>query len=174
MPMQRQKPSCHTGSGPSTVSALYGLGTILMRASSDPMSLADQLRRILNRTPRLTMLPLETLEDQLSAAIAPRRFQVTLLVSFGALTLVLAMVGAYGVLSFAVTRRTQEVGVRMALGATRRDLFWMILKGAGKLVIGGVAIAILASPALTRPNDQHALRREGCRPMDLRRSCSIC
>jgi putative ABC transport system permease protein len=127
-----------------------GLGTILMRTSSDPMALADPLRKILNRTPQLRMSSVETVDAQLSAAMAPRRFQATLLVTFGALALLLAMVGAYGVLSYAVTERRQEIGVRMALGATDGDVLRMVLKRAARLVGAGVAVGWLASAGLTR------------------------
>jgi putative ABC transport system permease protein len=79
------------------------------------------------------------------AAIAPRRFQATLLAALAALALVLAMIGSYGVLSYAVAERTQEIGVRIALGATGGDVLRTVLGRAAKLVGAGIAGGLIAS-----------------------------
>lgn len=127
-----------------------GVTAVLMRTSSDPMALANSLRGIIRRTPRIEMKPVETLEDQMTEAIAPRRFQAALLAAFAALALLLAMVGVYGVLSYDVTGRTHDIGVRMALGARQRDVVGMVLGRAARLAGAGIALGLIASLGLTR------------------------
>ena len=131
-----------------------GLATLLVRVSANPMALADSIRKIVGRTPGVFMVRPETLDEQFSAAIAPRRFQAVLLVTF-TLALALAMVGAYGVLSFAVAQRTPEIGVRMALGATHRDVVSIVLARGAKLIFAGVALGLIEPDP---PNEQPALR----------------
>jgi len=127
-----------------------GLGTILVRTSSDPMALADSLQRTVRRTPGIEMRRAETLEDQMMGAIAPRRFQAALLGAFAALALTLAIVGVYGVLSYAVTERTHDIGVCMALGAGRLDVLGLVLGRAVRLVGAGIGLGLVASLGLTR------------------------
>jgi putative ABC transport system permease protein len=128
----------------------HGLATLLVRASAKPMLLADPIRKIVGRTPGVFMVQPKTLDEQFSADIAPRRFQTALLVTFAGLALALAVVGTYGVLSYAVTERTHEIGVRIALGARNADVLRMVLGRAGTLVATGVLVGLLASAALTR------------------------
>ena len=123
---------------------------LLVRTVSDPMALAGAIRRIASETPRMDVIGMQAFDEQLSNSIAPHRFQATLLVTFASVALLLAIVGAYGVLSYAVTERTQGIGVRMALGAHRGDVFRMVLTRGLKLVIAGVMLGLLASLALTR------------------------
>jgi ABC-type antimicrobial peptide transport system permease subunit len=90
------------------------------------------------------------MDDRLAGTVAPRRFNVLLLVGFGALALVLAVVGTYGVIAYSVSQRRQEIGIRMALGATRRDVLGMVLATALRLAGAGIAIGILLAIAATR------------------------
>lgn len=83
-------------------------------------------------------------------AIAPRRFQAALLGAFAALALTLAIVGVYGVLSYAVTERTHDIGVCMALGAGRLDVLGLVLGRAVRLVGAGIGLGLVASLGLTR------------------------
>jgi len=81
-----------------------------------------------------------TLEQYMDRLIAQRRFNMTLLTLFGVLGLVIAAVGIYGVMAYVVAQRTNEIGVRMALGATRGNVVWMVLRRAGGLMIAGLVI----------------------------------
>jgi putative ABC transport system permease protein len=135
---------------PYTWWPLNGVAQYLVRASSDPMALAEPIRKIVGRTPRVEMRQTETAQDQLSSVLAPRRLQALVLVTFAGLALLLAIVGAYGVLSYAVTERTHEIGVRVALGAERGDVLRMVLWRAVRLAGAGVVVGVLASVGLTR------------------------
>lgn len=90
------------------------------------------------------------MEQILSDSLAPRRFSVVLLAIFAGVALVLAAVGIYGVVSFSVTRRTQEIGVRMALGARRGDVLRMVVGRTLAMTVSGVVIGLAAAFALTR------------------------
>jgi putative ABC transport system permease protein len=94
--------------------------------------------------------PIVTMEKRLSDSIAPRRFQMLLLAVFAALALVIAAVGIYGVISFAVSQRTQEIGVRMALGARAGDVLWMVVWRGMRLALVGAALGLAGAFGLTR------------------------
>jgi ABC-type antimicrobial peptide transport system permease subunit len=82
--------------------------------------------------------------------VADRRFNLLVLATFAAAALLLASLGLYGVLAYVVTQRTQEFGIRMALGAARADVWRLVLRQASLLVLVGIALGTLASWALTR------------------------
>jgi ABC-type antimicrobial peptide transport system permease subunit len=92
----------------------------------------------------------QTIESILSDSMASRRFAMILLSSFAALALVLACVGIYGVMAYIVSQRTVEVGIRMALGAARRDVLLLIVGRGARLCLVGVAIGLAGTIALTR------------------------
>jgi putative ABC transport system permease protein len=91
-----------------------------------------------------------TMEQRLAKSVAASRFVMLLLGSFSVLALGLAAVGIYGVMSYLVTQRTQEIGVRMALGAQKRDVLKLVVRRGMVLAIIGTAIGLVASLALTR------------------------
>jgi putative ABC transport system permease protein len=91
-----------------------------------------------------------TMDDLLAATATERRFALILFETFGLAALVLAAVGIFGVLSGNVTERTREIGVRLALGAQRRDVLGLILRQGLTLTLGGVGIGLLAAWAATR------------------------
>jgi putative ABC transport system permease protein len=92
----------------------------------------------------------ETLTTVVNRSMSADRFAMLLLAAFGLLALVLAAVGMYGVISYSVTQRTPEIGVRIALGASRGSIFAMVLRQGGRLVGVGIVIGLVAAFGLTR------------------------
>jgi len=116
---------------------------LTLRTTVDPESIAPQVRRIVNNLMRtVPVARITTMVDQVDASIVPERLIATLSGWFGALGALLAAIGLYGLLSYTMARRTNEIGVRMALGATRSNVTWMVLGDALGTVAGGVAIGV--------------------------------
>jgi putative ABC transport system permease protein len=91
-----------------------------------------------------------TMEQLLADSIALRRFSMLLLLIFAGVALTLASVGIYGVIAYSVTQRTHEIGVRMALGASRRDIIRLVVRQGMMMTLAGVGIGLVATFALTR------------------------
>lgn len=126
--------------------------TLVVRGSVDnPRSLADSIRRAVREIdPGLPLFRLETLEAIIAESISDSRWNSVLLGSFAGLAAGLAAIGLYGVLSYAVAQRTRELGIRLAIGAQKRDLFRLVIGGGMKLAGIGIAIGVVAAFALTR------------------------
>jgi ABC-type antimicrobial peptide transport system permease subunit len=92
----------------------------------------------------------QTIESIVADSMASRRFAMILLGGFAALALLLACVGIYGVMAYLVSQRTQEVGIRMALGATRSDVLLLVFKGGAMLAAAGIAMGVVSAIGLTR------------------------
>jgi putative ABC transport system permease protein len=125
--------------------------SIVARTTGDPLLLNKALRDAVAATdPLVPTGAIRSMDQVLSHSLALRNFMMMLLSIFGGLALVLASVGIYGVISFAVSQRTREIGVRMALGARPADVLRMVLREGTTLVALGVVLGIAASLILTR------------------------
>jgi putative ABC transport system permease protein len=124
---------------------------VVVRTSGDPVSLIPVLRAIVHDADRFAAVDeLTTLEQRVSRSVSQPRFATLVLTAFAALALCLASVGMYGVLSYNVAQRRRELGVRAALGATRRDLLRLVLRDGLMLTLIGLALGIVSSAAVTR------------------------
>jgi ABC-type antimicrobial peptide transport system permease subunit len=123
---------------------------IVIRSASGLDVSAEPLRAAAARVaPEVPLFDIRTMEQRLGASLGTARFNTLLLTLLGAIGLVLAAIGIYGVMAYFVSRRTQEIGVRMALGATRRDVVLLVIRQSALPLAAGVVGGILASLALT-------------------------
>jgi len=124
--------------------------TILMRSAAPVREIVSTARGIFHDLAPDAPVKISTFADEMGGWLADRRFLLLLVGSFAASALALAAVGIYGVVAFSVTRRTQEIGIRIALGAQRSDVLGLIVGEGVRLAVLGVGIGIAASIAITR------------------------
>jgi predicted permease len=125
--------------------------TFYISVRGAPEQAIPSIRRIVRQAdPRLPILWFRTLDDQVNRSLTTERLLASLSSSFGALALLLSLIGLYGVMSFVVTRRTREIGIRLALGATGASAIRLVLRDAVTMIAGGIAIALPCVAALSK------------------------
>ena len=125
--------------------------TYVVRTAGDPAASVPAIQGVVwDAAPDLTFYSVATVEDLLSDTLATRRFTTTVLGLFGLAALTLAGLGIYGVIAVATAQRTREIGLRLALGAERRAVVWMVVRGAVGLAGAGVALGLLAALLLAQ------------------------
>jgi putative ABC transport system permease protein len=128
-----------------------GRFTAFVRTSGEPATVAPAIRASLADIDRtLPVFDIRTLDQALADSIGPRRFNLFLLGVFAAAAIALALIGVYGVTAYSVAQRTHEIGIRMALGAGRRDVATMILRQGAGMALAGVAAGAVAAAFLTQ------------------------
>ena len=151
-----------------------GPATLVVRSALDPATLSPAIRREIRKlSPNLPIPPMRTMREIVSESVAQREFQVVLTGLFALVALLLAAVGVFGVVSYSVACRTREIGLRVALGATRENvLTWVLRKGMRPVLAGIIAgvCGAIAAASLTRGL---ALRRHTVRPV-LSSRCDTC
>jgi putative ABC transport system permease protein len=134
--------------------AQFGLGTNLsyvVRTSTDPDSLAASIRGVVRELdPSLPVYNLRSMPEVVSRSMVQPRFLALLLATFSGIALFLAAIGIYGVMSYSVAQRTQEIGVRMALGARQMHVLRLVLRQGFVLLLIGVALGLAGAFVLTR------------------------
>jgi len=124
----------------------YSTTIYVARSNQDPRALLPAIRREIQAIdPAVPLANVRMFEDVIADSVAPRRLSVILLGVFAGVAVLLASVGIYGVMSFLVVQRTQEIGVRMALGAQRSDVMKLILGRSLKLISAGAAIGLVVT-----------------------------
>jgi putative ABC transport system permease protein len=142
----------------------FGSGSVVIRSDEDPRTLIPAVRaQFAELDPSQPIFDITTMQRRLDDSIASPRFNMTLLAIFASLALVLAMIGIYGVLSYFVSQRTHEIGIRVALGALPSHILRIVLDQGALMVLGGLAIGFVGSLFLTR---YLATLLFGVRPID--------
>ena len=125
--------------------------SLVVRASSSPELLGDAVRQVVRRIdPALAVADVQLMDQIADASVATPRFAFVLVGLFGALAILLAAIGTYGVIAYSVSQRTPEFGLRMALGAQRTDVLRLVLTQATKLVLAGTAIGVILALIMGR------------------------
>jgi putative ABC transport system permease protein len=125
--------------------------SLVVRTNGDPLALAGAVRSEIRTLDKgIPVYNVKTMDEVLALSVGPRRTPMLLLSAFAAVALLLAMIGIYGVTAYQVTQRTQEIGIRMALGAQMRDVVKLILQGGMILALFGIGLGVVGALALTR------------------------
>jgi putative ABC transport system permease protein len=145
---QEVQPALYLSAAQATV---WGTSLIVKTDLSDPLTLTSAIRREIQQLDsQLPISDIATMDQRMSAAMSQQRFRTSLVGLFALQALLLACIGIYGVISYSVAQRTHEIGIRMALGAQKENVLYMIVKQGVVLTTIGVAVGIAASYFLTR------------------------
>lgn len=125
--------------------------TAAIRVAGHPAAVLPGIRKLVSSIdPNVSAYQFETLERQLADSITPRRFNLFLLSSFAAAAVLLALIGVYGVISHLVAQRTHEIGIRVALGAQRREVVGMVIGQGLAIILAGIIVGVVAALGLAR------------------------
>jgi predicted permease len=125
--------------------------TLVVRSNGDAAAVTAGVREAVHELdPGMALYDVELLDDTLQRTVATPKFQAVLIASFGAIALLLAAIGLYALIAYQVQQRTNEIGVRLALGATRAEIAGLVMKRAAALALTGIAIGIAGALAATR------------------------
>ena len=123
----------------------------LLRSSQTIQALGPEMRQtIWSVDPQISIPTITSMNDELDESVATERFQAVILSSFGAAALLLAVLGIYGVLAYSVSQRTQEFGIRIALGSDRSGLARLVLVDASYSLLGGILLGLLGAAVASR------------------------
>jgi putative ABC transport system permease protein len=141
-------PTTQTGSGEAT--ERQRLGSVVVRSRAPLATIASEVTSAIAGINPAIVIEFDTMRSQVSRSLTRERLMATLSAFFGALAALIATIGLYGVMSYMVARRRGEIGIRMALGADRRDIVRMVMREAGLLLASGVVVGLIASIAAAR------------------------
>jgi putative ABC transport system permease protein len=128
----------------------YGANLVVESASGDPLAVAGSLRGVLQEIDPDVAPRISFMRDLMAGSVAARRFTLLIMTGFAAMGLFLAALGIYGVVSYAVAKRTREMGIRLALGATGGSVRSMVLRGSMLPVVLGLVVGVGGAWALSR------------------------
>jgi putative ABC transport system permease protein len=126
------------------------VGSLVIRTAGDPLGVTSLIREQVRTLDKNTPLTFTTMTEQLDTEFTSQRFNSILLSAFAGIALLLAAIGIYGVMSYLVSLRTQEIGIRMALGARMNQVMGLVMGHAFRLILGGVAAGAALAVGLTR------------------------
>jgi len=145
-----------------------GQMTLVVRTIGDPTTVAAALQREARALDNaMPIFAVETIATQVEASLAQERLVAMLSSVFGFLALLLACIGLYGISSYTVTRRTNEIGIRLALGAQSQHVLWLVLRDVLGLVLTGIAIGIPTAVAATRLVSSQLFGVKGADPLTI-------